>query len=175
MDARKFTAMTVAPRRCYLSLHRWRQSCQAHAGFTFIEVLIAVVLLANATTLLIGLEASAVQRTVRDRNTQQAMLAARRIMSQIEGIEQTTAPDNQSDIPVPALLAQLGAPATTDQRELQVLERLRATILVEDWTPPFQNIENPAMKRISLEIAWGPESFERFNLLYFIPVPSGPL
>lgn len=167
MDPRKFTAITGA-------LRRWRYPARAGAGFTFIEVIIAVMLLSNATMLLIGLEASAIQRTVRDRSTQQAMLAARRIMSQIESIEQTAAPDNQSDVPVPALLAQLGAPATTDPRELQVLERLRASMVVEDWTPPFPNIEAPAMKRISLEIAWGPASFERFNLLYFIPVPPGP-
>jgi prepilin-type N-terminal cleavage/methylation domain-containing protein len=159
MDARKDTALG-APRS------------DERAGFTFIEVIIAVMLLANATALLIGLEASAIQRAVRDRNTQQAMLVARQILSLIESTERDTVPSEQSNVPVAGLLAQLGVPATTDPREQRTLEQLRASLLVEDWSAPQPNIESPAMKRITLQIAWGPESFENFSILYFMPIPE---
>jgi prepilin-type N-terminal cleavage/methylation domain-containing protein len=141
-------------------------------GFTFVEVIVAVMVLAIATSVLIGLEATAIQRAIRDRNTQQAMLVARRILAMVENSEQSMTMTSQSDVPVAALLAQLGAPATSDDGERQALDRLRATVLVEDWTPPEKNISEPAMKRVTLSIAWGPDQFERFTLLYFIPYPE---
>jgi prepilin-type N-terminal cleavage/methylation domain-containing protein len=138
-------------------------------GFTFIEVIIAVMLLAAATSVLIGLESSAVQRLIRDRNTQQAMLAARRIMSMIEINQDNLSISNQLQGPVATVLSQIGAPAISDEQEKIALEALNASVMIEPWTPPGNNIEENSMNRITLSIAWGPASDEAFTILYFIP------
>jgi prepilin-type N-terminal cleavage/methylation domain-containing protein len=138
-------------------------------GFTFIEVIIAVMLLAAATSVLIGLESSAVQRLIYDRNTQQAMLAARRIISMIEINQDDLSLANQLQGTVPTVLNQLGVPAGNDEQERLALESLNASVLIEPWTPPGNNIEENAMNKITLNIAWGPTPDEVFTILYFIP------
>lgn len=138
-------------------------------GFTFVEVIIAVMLLAVATSVLIGLESSAVQRLIRDRNTQQAMLAARRIMSMIEIQQDNLTLANQIQGPVATVLSQIGAPTITDEAERLALEPLNASVTIEPWTPPGNNIEENAMNRITLSIAWGPTPDEAFMIVYFIP------
>jgi prepilin-type N-terminal cleavage/methylation domain-containing protein len=138
-------------------------------GFTFIEVIIAVMLLAAATGILIGLESSAVQRLIYDRNTQQAMLAARRIMSMIEINQDDLSIANQLQGPVLTVLNQLGAPNNGTEQERIALEALNASIMVEPWTPPGNNIEENSMNRITLSIAWGPTPDEAFTIVYFIP------
>lgn len=141
-------------------------------GFTFIEVIIAVMLLAAAMSVLIGLESSAVQRLIYDRNTQQAMLAARRIMSMIEIHEDDLSFANQLQGPVLTVLNQLGAPNTGNEQERIALESLNASVMIEPWTPPGNNIEENSMNRVTLSIAWGPTPDEAFTILYFIPAPE---
>lgn len=143
-------------------------------GFTFIEVIIAVMLLAAATGILIGLESSAVQRLIYDRNTQQAMLAARRIMSMIEINQDDLSMANQLQGPVLTVLSQLKAPSNGTEQERIALEALNASIMVEPWTPPGNNIEENSMNRVTLSIAWGPTPDEAFTIVYFIPAPEQP-
>ncbi len=143
-------------------------------GFTFIEVIIAVMLLAAATGILIGLESSAVQRLIYDRNTQQAMLAARRIMSMIEINQDDLSMANQLQGPVLTVLTQLGAPTPDNQQERAALEALNASVQVAPWTPPGNNIEENSMNKVTLNIAWGPSPDEAFTLVYFIPASESP-
>lgn len=143
-------------------------------GFTFIEVIIAVMLLAAAMSVLIGLESSAVQRLIYDRNTQQAMLAARRIMSMIEIHEDDLSFANQLQGPVLTVLNQLGAPISGNEQERIALESLNASVMIEPWTPPGNNIDENSMNRVTLSIAWGPTPDEAFTIMYFIPAPEPP-
>lgn len=53
-------------------------------GFTLIEITLAILVLAGSFTVILGLLASATQRAVRDKNSQSAMLLARRILAAIE-------------------------------------------------------------------------------------------
>ena len=54
------------------------------SGFTLIEVVFAVLILAGSLVVLLGLQTSSLQLTGRGKMTQQAMLYARRILAPIE-------------------------------------------------------------------------------------------
>ncbi len=144
---------------------------QSESGFTFVEVIVALTLMAVAASLLIGLEGAAVRRTMRDTQAQQAMLAARRIMSSIEAMrtkEFTLA--NVDNQPAAAVIQQLGGPSSDDQSETKALDLLSATIQVEDWVLPLPQTESTPLKRILLNVAWGTEVDESISVLYLMPV-----
>jgi hypothetical protein len=66
------------------------------------------------------------------------------------------------------VLSQIGAPSINDEEERRALEPLNASVMIEPWTPPGNNIEENAMNRITLSIAWGPTPDEAFTIIYFI-------
>ena len=132
-------------------------------GFTFVEIIIALSLLAIAAGLLIGLQSAAVQRTLRDRSAQQAMLAARRIMASIEANADKLQISDQSNEPLPA------PSAADDQQEL---DNLRISLQFVDWDLPLENIENPAMRKVILTISWSDAPQDSFKIDYLMA--SGP-
>lgn len=142
-------------------------------GFTFIEVVIALALFAAGAALIVGLESSAINRTLRDRNAQQAMLAARRIMALIETAGPKLEIGDQEDQPVDEILQTLGAPnvPSDDAEKSSPLDGFRASLLFKDWDLPFENVQNPAMKKISLIVAWGDAPGERLSIDYLYPLP----
>jgi len=143
-------------------------------GFTFVEVIVALTLLAVAASLLIGLEGAAVRRTMRDTQAQQAMLAARRIMSSIEAMRtKEFTLGNVDNQPAAAVIQQLGGPASDDPSETKALDLLGATIQVEDWVLPLPQTESTPLKRILLKVAWGTEVDESISVLYLMPIQPG--
>ena len=70
-----------------------KKSPSDESGFTFVEVMIALVLLASASAILVGMQSAAVHRTIRDTSAQKSMMVARRIMAMIE-----TIPDNEFNL-----------------------------------------------------------------------------
>lgn len=154
-------------RRCEIPSHQER-------GFTFVEVIVALMLLAAAASLLIGLEGAAVRRTMRDTQAQQAMLAARRIMSSIEAMRtKEFTLGNVDNQPVATVIQQLGGPNSDDPSETKALDLLSATIQVEDWILPLPQTESTPLKRISLKVAWGRERDESISILYLMPTQQG--
>jgi prepilin-type N-terminal cleavage/methylation domain-containing protein len=146
----------------------------SESGFTFVEVIVALTLMAVAAGLLIGLEGAAVRRTIRDTQAQQAMLAARRIMSAIETMRtREFTLGNQDNQPIAEVLQQLGTPATDEPSETKALEMLSATIQVEDWVLPLPETESTPLKRISLKVAWGEEPDEAITILYLMSLQQG--
>jgi prepilin-type N-terminal cleavage/methylation domain-containing protein len=136
-------------------------------GFTFIEVMVALALLAVAASILIGMEGAAIRRTLRDTNAQQAMLAARRIMAAVEAIpanEFNLA--NQDNRPVLDVLQELGAPNPSDQAALAPLQSISTSITVEDWILPLPNAESSPMKKIALRLSWGTQADDQLDLLF---------
>jgi prepilin-type N-terminal cleavage/methylation domain-containing protein len=125
---------------------------RSERGFTFIEVIVALTLLAASASILIGMEGAAIRRTIRDQNAQQATLAARRIMASIEAIDAKDFNLGSSDNrPVEELLSELGVDSSQQQRN----SALTASLLVEDQPIPFPNTTINPMKRLTLTISWG--------------------
>jgi prepilin-type N-terminal cleavage/methylation domain-containing protein len=140
---------------------------QSERGFTFIEILVALTLLAAAAGLLIGLQSAAVRRTLRDTQAQQAMLAARRIMSSIESMKKDSFDlSNQDNQPVASVLQALGVPASSDPSEQDALASLATSIQIEDWILPLPDMDQNPMKKITMKIAWGVAPDESISILY---------
>ena len=140
-------------------------------GFTFIELIVALAILAASMTIFIGLQAAAVQRTIRDGNVQQAMLAARKIMAMIDTNPALLDQGNIAPSPLPSIYAQLGFPPARDQSEIEALSLLQGALTVEPWALPVPDIGDPPLRKLVLTIAWGPDPAERFELVYYIPMP----
>jgi prepilin-type N-terminal cleavage/methylation domain-containing protein len=145
---------------------------RSEQGFTFIEVIIALMLLAAAASVLIGMEGAAVQRTMHDRNVQQAMLVARRIFAVIESSNDGNEIQQLSGVTATQALQTLGAPSSTDEREKRALDQLQVSLVVQDWQVPAPKIEENPMRRVELTIAWGTEPTEAFVVAYFVPAPE---
>jgi prepilin-type N-terminal cleavage/methylation domain-containing protein len=143
-----------------------------NSGFTFIEVVIALAVMASATGIIIGMQGAALRRTARDTTAQQAMLGARRIMASIEALS----PKNfnlqtQENQPVLAVLQTLGVTPLGDKDEAAAMSALTASLVVEDWPIPLLEKE-ALMKRIILKIFWGPAWDETFEVIYLLPAPG---
>lgn len=144
------------------------KSERSQGGFTFLEVIVALALLAVSASILIGMEASAVRRTIRDQNAQHATLAARRIMASIEAIDDKdfnlSSSENQ---PVEQLLQLLGVdPSTQQSNNLPAPPPLVANLLVEDQPIPLPNTVMDPMKRITLSVSWGSGRDDSVTIFY---------
>jgi prepilin-type N-terminal cleavage/methylation domain-containing protein len=147
------------------------RSRRSERGFSFIEVIIALSLFAAGAALIVGLESSAINRTVRDRNAQQAMLAARRIMASIETAGSRLELGDQENRPVVEVLQALGAPQVSDDKEKEQLDSLSVTLRIQEWNLPFENVQNPSMKKVDLVLAWGDGVGESLRIDYLYPNP----
>jgi prepilin-type N-terminal cleavage/methylation domain-containing protein len=126
------------------------------SGFTFLEVMIALALLAAAGSILIGMQSAAIKRTIRDASAQQALLAARRIMASIESIPNEEFDlASQSQQPVLDLMAQLDIPLDIDDAGRNPLKDIVADLQIEDWNLPLPEVEETAMKQITVRVSWG--------------------
>jgi prepilin-type N-terminal cleavage/methylation domain-containing protein len=143
------------------------QHRHSEGGFTFLEVIVALALLAVSASMLIGMEGSAIRRTIRDTNAQQAMLAARRVMSVIEAMSDKdfnlSSQDNRS---VPELLDALGVPPNPEEGNQSQMSALIASILVEDLQIPIPNMVVDPMKKIVLTIRWSQSRDDWIRIYY---------
>ncbi|MEZ4754741.1 MAG: hypothetical protein R3A13_10620 [Bdellovibrionota bacterium] len=135
------------------------------AGFTIMEIIIAILILAASLTTLLGLQSASIRRTFTDKNQQKAMLAARAILSAIE--VQSSADDVQSDqgtviqvlknlIPLPPVEIPVQDPLNLFTAELIV-------------TPAkLPGLDGDVMKQAILKVSWGETEAESLSLNYFI-------
>jgi prepilin-type N-terminal cleavage/methylation domain-containing protein len=149
-----------------------KRSMHDNSGFTFIEVVIALAVMASAAGIIIGMQGAALRRTARDTNAQQAMLAARRIMASIEALN----PKNfnlqtQENQPISAILQTLGVTSLGDKDEAAAMGALSASLLVQEWPIPLLEKE-ALMRKIILKIFWGPAWDETFEVIYLLPDPG---
>ena len=135
----------------------------SESGFTLAEIAVALALLAATLATLIGLQSSAVQRSIDNRANVEAMLFARQILSQLE-IEDEPPEEQDTQGPLSDFID------TTDDSEfrdqLEANYRYQVRLKVEVWSLP----DSPeALKRITLTITWGPSATEQLNIFYFLP------
>ena len=141
----------------------------SQAGFTFIEIMIALIILATAVSTLLGMQGAAIARTVRDKDAQQAMLLARRIMASIEAIPPGVNLDPFEDKPALSALQQFGIPDPADEASKQALSPFKVSMGIGDLTLPLPNVEEQPLTKINLQIYWGSQPDEMFSVTYMIP------
>jgi prepilin-type N-terminal cleavage/methylation domain-containing protein len=150
-----------------VTAHR-RQANQS--GFTLIEITVALSLLAVSASIFIGMQGSAVRRTLRDTNAQAAMLVARRIMASIEVLKDSEFMlSTQSESPVRDLLQQLNISAIGDRAESAAIDQMTASVAVDEVELVLPLDRQEQMKRITLRLTWGPGADESIQLVYQRP------
>lgn len=143
-----------------------RKKEKSIAGFTLIEVMLAVLILAGSLVVLLGLQSSIINRNIQDRNRQYAMLAARRILSAVETAEEPPQAQTIEGSPDEIVAEILGV---SEDRELSPYEEgLQAEMVIEDW--PISMIEESPIARLRLLVYWGPSKADSLEVVYFFPV-----
>lgn len=150
-----------------------RISAREHKkGFTLVEVVIAILILAGSLVVLLGLQSASVTKALRDRNQLQAMLAAKHIFAAVEVFQQFD--DRDDTLPVYQLLKDLDAlPDVGDSAEEEELyARMEARIQIGEWENPEAlaplGADKNLLKRIYLQIFWGESPDDQMEIVYFI-------
>lgn len=149
-----------------------RRSARAQSGFTFVEVMVALIILASASAILTGMQSSAIARTIRDKNAQQGMLLARRVMASIEAQGAQDMVGNFEGEPALSALQKWGIPEPTEEAEKKALTPFSVSMMSEDFVIPLPNIDQDPMKKLTLRVMWGPEIDESFIISYLMAVPN---
>ena len=142
-------------------------------GFTLIELLIALAIMAAAAVTLIGMQSAAIARTLRDRDAQQGMLLARRIMASIEA-----ASDNPMELPTfenesgIGALQKFGIPEPTEENDKRALSPFQVTLVGEELQLPLPNIDQDPLRKLTLRVSWGQAIDQTFMITYLMAVPK---
>ena len=145
---------------------------KSQRGFTLVEVVIAILVLAGSLVVLLGLQSASVTKALRDRNQLQAMLAARHVFAAVEVFQEFN--DRDDTLPVYQLLKDLGAlPDIGDSAEEEELySGMEANIQISEWENPEAlaplGADINLLKRIYLKILWGESPDDQLEIVYFI-------
>ncbi len=145
-----------------------RRKIVSDAGFTIMEIIIAVLVLAIGLTTLIGLQTASVDQTLRDRSREIALLAGRRILAQIEADEDGVELANQEkrlDQLLKEFTGDVGD--TISDAELRELQAFNARLEIVNWG--IEQLNPEAMIKVILQISWGASDLDSVELVYFIP------
>ena len=141
-----------------------RQATYSVNGFTLIEVTLALMVLGGSLVVLLGLQSSIIERTLRDSKKQQAMLLARQLLSEIEMME-SPLPAQKTDGPFRDVLNSLTlrnpAAGQPEPGEADFVVHLE----VENVGIP--DVAQDAMRKITLTLSWGPNSVDQLSAVYF--------
>jgi prepilin-type N-terminal cleavage/methylation domain-containing protein len=138
------------------------------SGFTLIEVLISVVLLAAAFTTVAGLQSASISATIRSGERQRALLLLRQILSVIETNEELIEPQVLEGAPSTVLAALF--PGKAPPVDPHAESRFSVTCAIEPWSMP--SLPKDTIRRMSLTVRWGDDPRDRLSVLYFIPTPK---
>lgn len=145
-------------------------------GFTLVEILIAVVILATSLTVILGLQSAVIDRTVSSNVKKEALLATRQILSAVEAREANGIPlDTQiyegsiSEL----LTVLLEIPYERGQSREWEAPELQGELLVEYWGIP--QVSEQAMKRVQFTVRWGESEREALRTTLFIPFDEDEL
>ena len=143
-------------------------------GFTLMEVALALLLLAGALTVLLGLQSSSISRAVRDRRQQQAMLIARSILAAIEVSVDRLEIDEITDAPERLIQKITGADLPKDATAPYPRD-FRANLRVADLEipvpsrdPRFADDAIP-LKQVVLTVFWGEHAADQLQTVFIIP------
>ena len=139
------------------------------SGFTLIEIVIAIMILAMSLVTLLGLQSASIDQSIRTKNKTRAMLAARQIMSVIETEGQTIDLQEKSGTVNEILSKFLKNPPKDSKEEQELLdtESLQAYLVVEKWD--VKGLPKDVARRIRLRISWSDSPVDSIEVVYFIP------
>lgn len=145
------------------------------SGLTLVEVIIALVILAGALLVFLGLQTASVDRAIYERNQKQAMLKAREILAAIEareGIDEEELPIGTIEGTVKEVMESI-LPGSSSLESEESIPELTATVTIDFWAIP--RVNEKAMKKITVETRWGELPHERTEVVFFIPLDTGDL
>ncbi len=145
-----------------------RRTSHNQAAFTFIEVMVALIILASASGILVGMQSSAIARTIRDKTAQQGMLLGRRIMATVEVLGPKGLVGDFDGEPALSALQKWAIPEPTDDSEKKALTPFYVSFTTEELVLPLPNTSEDPMKKMLLRITWGKEVDESFNVVYIM-------
>ena len=133
-------------------------------GFTLIEVALALMILGGSLVILLGLQSSIIQRTIRDTKKQRAMLLAREVLATIESDPTPPVPQS-TDGSVADVLDAIQTTPDPSRREnpedREFIAKLDVTLV------GIPNVAPDAMRKVVLTISWGPTDQDQFTTVYF--------
>jgi competence protein ComGC len=134
-------------------------------AFTLLEIAFALMLLSGALVVIVGLQSSAISRTVSDRNIQKAALIARSIMSAIE-IDPTLVQEQDETESADKVLARLirTRDTTKEEREEQSSYMVQLRVEpIEIVLPPTTILE---LKRFDVTVFSADKPENSFNVVF---------
>lgn len=136
-------------------------------GFTLIEIIIAVMVLAVSLTTILGLQSSSTDQAIRTRNKQEAMLIAREIMSAIE--LQGSAIENISlNTSALEVLQKYLPPDKQKKNRAETGLPLQADLSIDFWA--MKGLPDKSVKKVSLVVYWSDNPQDKISIIYFIPL-----
>jgi prepilin-type N-terminal cleavage/methylation domain-containing protein len=142
--------------------HRRRPT---NSGFTLIEIIIAVLILASSLMILLGLQSATVRRAIQDRETQQAMLVAREIMSMIETVKDPALIQDASGTAEEVIKSVSGGAALPEDG-IDPSGQFNVDLAIEKVPLPI--IGDDRMTRLTLTLTWEGGPPQGLTLDYFI-------
>jgi len=138
-------------------------------GFTMMELTLAIVILAGALVVLLGLQSSVISRTVDDTNRKHAMMYARQILSAVEAREGRGwfLPEQNTTGSVDQILSELLETDTRPGGDPELRDRFQVEFRIEPWSVP--GLGEQVLKRVELVIFWGMSEQERMPFYFLIP------
>jgi len=138
------------------------------AGFTLVEIAFAILILAGSMVVLLGLQSSLVRREVADKNRQDAMLIARRVMAAVESLPDF--PENGTrQGSARQILVELLTDKVLGDRD-EILDRYQVEMGIQNWGIPELN--DRAMRSLALKVYWSDYPLDAISLVYFVPAPD---
>lgn len=136
-------------------------------GFTLIEVIVALMILGGSLIVLLGLQTSIIDRTIRDEKMQQALLLARRLFTDLETSK--VPPENmQTEGTFGEVYDQVAYPgANAPEIAPEINQEFRANLTISSWGIP--GVADDVMRKIELTIYWGRSNLDSITTTYFSP------
>lgn len=141
-------------------------------GFTLLEIAISIFILAGSMVTLLSLQSAALERAIRDRQKQQAMLLARSVMAEVE-LGLLNMPLGEQRFSASEFFSKYSGAFESQGLESSDLERIMIVIVLGNWEYPIvssNGTENRLkLKRVDLSLSWSDHPRDRINLVYFLP------
>ena len=145
-------------------------SCTKHLlhksqnGFTLIEIMIAVLILATALVVMLGLEQSNIVRTINDQNRKVALSLARKVMAAIDLEQITINIDEEKESKIIDFFNQNNIEYDNDDKK----NYDKFSIVLKASSPTIAGIEQDnIIKLIELKILWGESYKEQLSIVRY--------
>ena len=145
-------------------------SCTKHLlhksqnGFTLIEIMIAVLILATALVVMLGLEKSNIVRTINDQNRKVALSLARKVMAAIDLEQITINIDEEKESKIIDFFNQNNIEYDNDDKK----NYDKFSIVLKASSPTIAGIEQDnIIKLIELKILWGESYKEQLSIVRY--------